>query len=108
MNIVDLYKTPQARAQAILELKSLQAQIGWQIVVQVAKENIRVLEVQLKKGSEDDTLESIKRLREKIHEHENFINTPQMMIEDLSQEDAEIPSDDPYDTLPEQELDKDN
>lgn len=97
----NLFDTPEKKSSAVLKFQSLQDNLGWQLVVQIVTANLQVLHQQLKDGVEGQTIEDINRLRDKIKDHENFINTPEDMIKELTDEDPRIPEEDPYEQRPE-------
>lgn len=99
MNIFEdnLFDTEEKRADAIMQFEVLESSRGWQLVVAIVQANIEVLKKQLLEGTENETKEDIDRIRDKIKDHENFINTPQNQIKAFSEgESATAPSSDPY------------
>ena len=79
-----------------MQFEALEAHQGWQLVVKIVEMNIKVLEKQLKEGVEGQTMDDINRLRDKIKDHQNFIDTPQRMIKNLGSPEFVEESDDPY------------
>lgn len=94
--MTELFDTEAKRNEAILHFESLKVNLGWQLVVKIVKENIAVLRKQLEDGVEGQTIEDINRLRDKIRDHQNFIDTPDMILEDFTTELPRVPESDPY------------
>lgn len=94
----ELFSTDAEKANAVAQFQSLKEHFGWQLIVRVIQENIKVLEKQLKEGvGNEETLADIQRLRDKIADHEAFINTPDNLIKDFTATESDVPDDDPYD-----------
>jgi CHAD domain-containing protein len=91
-----LLNTPEKQANAVMQFESLQSHPGWQLVVAIVRANIGELERQLKEGVAGQTIEDVNRLRDKIKDHENFINTPENLMKEYSQEESTEPNDDPF------------
>lgn len=94
--IKDIFDTEEKKNEAVLQFQSLQEHRGWQLVVEIVKQNILVLKKQLEDGEEGQTLEDIKRIRDKIKDHQNFIDTPKMMVTNFTTEAPTVPEADPY------------
>lgn len=101
-----LFDTDGKKKSAIMQFESLEAHQGWQLVVKIVQMNIKVLRKQLEEGVEGQTMDDVNRLRDKIRDHENFINTPTRMKENLSSADYVEEDDDPYSKGTEEALDK--
>lgn len=85
------------RQLAIDNLKSLLVHPGWLIVKDIVEANIEVLKNQILIGVGEETIEEVRRLRDKLSVHEEIINTPETIIEKLTPNISDnIPSDDPY------------
>jgi hypothetical protein len=93
----DIFDTPEKKAKAVIVFESLQAQPGWQLIVKIVNKNIEYLKKQLLEGVEGETKEDIQRLRDKIKDHENFINTPIKIVKSFTDEAPTVPESDPYD-----------
>ena len=85
------------RQLAVANFKSLLTHPGWIMVKDIVEANIEVLENQILNGVGEETIEEIRRLRDKLAIHKEIINTPESMIEKLTPVDSmDIPNDDPY------------
>lgn len=91
-----LFDTEDKKAAGILQFQALEANQGWQLLVRIVSANIKVLEDRLKNGEPNQTIEDVNRLRDKIKDHENFINTPAKMIKMLQTPEGKEPEDDPF------------
>lgn len=93
-----IWETPAQKEGVILKMESLETNPGWQLIVKIVKANIFLLEKQLREGTEGQTMDDIKRLREKIKDHYNFIETPERLKKDLAAEGIAAPNPDPFDS----------
>jgi len=97
---IDL-STEQKRAAVSSNFKDLLTHPGWKLFETIVRENIEVVKELLLKGAGEETLEEVKRLRDKLAVHEEIINTPTNMIEKLKPSDeGDIPNDDPFEEVP--------
>lgn len=93
-----LFDTPEKKAGAVITFESLEMHPGWQLIVKIVTANIEVLKKQLLEGVEGETQADIQRLRDKIKDHENFINTPGNMKKEFTSEQPAVPDPDPFDS----------
>lgn len=97
MENTEIFKTSAEKAEALLQFENLEQHRGWQYVVEILKINISLVEKKILKGTgQEQTIEEIRRLRDKIDCYEDLINTPKFMIENLLREEQRQISDDPY------------
>lgn len=92
------FDTPENREKSLADLKSLQEHPGWILVKMIADENIERLRSRIVDGEgNDETLDSIKRLRDLLKAYRDVIGTPEWMIKKL-QPSQEIThnEDDPF------------
>ena len=92
----DLFETKEEKLNAVVQFESLQQHPGWQLLVAIIKQNIEVLTKQLTEGAGEETIEQVQRLRDKLKDHTNFIETPEKMRQQFLNEDENDTSDDPY------------
>ena len=86
------------RDKALTDLKGLLDSAGWILLVYIAKENMDVIKEQILDGIGDqDTMENINRLRDRLKAYKDIIGTPERMIEKLKPvEKSTHNEDDPY------------
>ncbi len=96
MSVIN-FDDKKSRDAALAQLTELLKHPGWNLVVAVVRENIEIVKGHILNGFENETKESIDRLRDNLKLHEEFINTPKMLIEKLNPvEPSLINEDDPY------------
>lgn len=83
-----LFDTKEKREGAIATFRSLMDHPGWQLVQKILDGNIRVLKDQLLDGVEDETKVTIDVLRDKLRAYQDVRNTPENMIDKLTDEDT--------------------
>lgn len=82
---------------AIANFKSLLTHPGWIMFDQIVRENIEAVKGTILKGIGEETIDDVKRLRDKLAVHEAIINTPTDMIKSLGEiGPTEVPNDDPF------------
>lgn len=92
--------TDQKVELAIANFKSLITHPGWIMFEQIVKENIEAVKDTILKGIKEETIDDVKRLRDKLAVHEAIINTPTDMIKSLGEiGKQEVPNDDPFGTV---------
>lgn len=97
------FDDPKERIQAVADFKSLINSAGWQRLTFIVNANIEVLKDQILDGLEDETKETIDRLRDKLKVHKEIINTPEYWIKRLGPSDVvEEFNDDPFTTMEEE------
>ncbi len=75
-------KTEKQRNQAVADLKSVLLDPGWDLIVEITKENIKALERRIiKKG--DFTEEQLDGFRQKVESYRDVIEAPRRMIKKL-------------------------
>lgn len=95
-----LFDTPEKIDTAVASFKLLLDNPGWQLMEQILESNIEAAKGMILRGTEDETKESIDRLRDRLYAYEDIKNTPRDMIEKLTQDnDPEEESADPYETV---------
>jgi len=97
--IEELFNTPEKSNLAVSYFKTLKDHAGWQMLVEIVEENIKVLEDQILNGFEDETKESIDRKRDKLRAYKEVITTPDFWIKKLSAAAPFKEEEDPYDTV---------
>jgi len=94
--MIDL-SNDKSKEVAIANFKSLLTHPGWVMFEEIVKANIEVVKEAILKGINEETIEDVKRLRDRLSVHEEIINTPKAMIDKLTpKEEIEIPDDDPF------------
>lgn len=92
----NLFDTQQKRSSAISDFSSLMKNPGWLLLQEVVNLNIKVLSDQLENGSDDQTLDDIKNIRNKIKIHRRIIETPEFLIKKFESPQSEEVEFDPY------------
>lgn len=94
--MIDL-SNDKSKETAVANFKGLLTHPGWVMFEEIVKANIEVVKEAILKGINDETIEDVKRLRDRLAVHEEIINTPKAMIDKLTpKEPIEIPDDDPF------------
>ncbi len=96
-----LFDTKQKRDLAIANMVNLKTNPGWVLVISILDANIEVLKNQILNGIEDETKETIDRLRDKLKAYENLKSTPDMIIKQLTEDKPIAPVFDPFQTVEE-------
>lgn len=98
MTIDELFNTPEKVAQAITTLSEGMATPFWGIMGQILDANINEARRQLEEGTgaEEETPESITRIRDRLRIYKDIRNTPEDMIKKLKSEDVPDLEIDPY------------
>jgi hypothetical protein len=96
-----LFDTKEKRELAVANLRNLSNNAGWLLVVSILDANIAVLKDQILNGVENETKEVIDRTRDILKAYENFRNTPEMVIKQLTEGKLEMPVLDPFQTIEE-------
>lgn len=100
-----LFSTDQEKAEAIANLEAGAHTPFWQTICKILDYNIEYAKLQLEQGTgENETAESIKRVRERLKVFRDIRSTPETMVAKLKQPDFEEYNPDPYDQLPEEDL----
>lgn len=77
--------TPEKQKKVIDDFISLQSHPAWMIIKYNTEENIKYLiEEQLVNGDDKQTMEDIKRIRDKIKLQRDIISSPEKMISFLT------------------------
>lgn len=92
------FNDPKARDGALSNFRELLKHPGWQLLEQIVEENMAVIKDQIVLGTGDnETLDTIARLRDRYKAYGDIINTPRQMIEKLEPVDnGQDDIDDPY------------
>jgi len=89
--------TQDKKDEVVVHFKNLISSPGWLLYEQIVKENIEVARNNILNGIANEKLSDIKRLRDILAVQEEMINTPQKMIESLSNKVEILETDeDPY------------
>jgi len=96
-----LFDTPDKVNIGISAFRGLLNDPGWKLLVEIIDENIEFIRQQLEEGGENETIEVVNRLRDKLAVHKEIRNTPQNMIDKLSGTEDEVPENDPFPSAPE-------
>jgi hypothetical protein len=89
--------SPKNRERNLTDFESLLKHPGWLLVESIVELNIELLREQLEDGVGEETLESVRRIRDKIKIHKDVINTPRVWINRLKPGiKQEEHNDDPY------------
>lgn len=92
------FESPKNREKSLADFKSLLDHSGWKLVEIIVLENIEKVKEQILDGLENESVDSIKRLRDKVKAYQDVINTPKMMINKLKPlEEIKEENDDVYD-----------
>ena len=97
--IQDLFDTEDKKSMAISAFGSLMQHPGWKLLVQVWEQNIEVLRNQLEEKGDEETLEDVNRLRDKIAIFKENIGKPESIVKSFNPEEVDAPSSDPYPTV---------
>lgn len=85
------------REQALANFVDLLKHPGWNLVKEIVEANIEVVKEQILMGLENETKESIDRLRDKLKVYRDVISTPEKMIDSLKPvEPAQYDENDPF------------
>lgn len=104
----ELFDTQSKKDEAINNFKSLLDHPGWQLIIKIIEANIEVVRNQIINGADNETVETINRLRDKLKTHEEVKNMPQKLIKGLTDTTPEEIKFDPYPRVGDKELDKQN
>lgn len=101
-----IFSTPQERNEAISDLESGVGTPFWRTFCKILDANIAYAKRQLEEGTgvEEETKESIQRVRDRLKIYRDIRHTPETMVQRLKQPDIEEESLDPYDQLPDPDL----
>lgn len=78
------FDSPENREKSLADLKSLLDNPGWVLVKEIADKNIERLKALILDGiGNDETLDSVKRLRDRLKAYQDIIGTPEWMIKKL-------------------------
>jgi hypothetical protein len=94
-----LFNTKEDRDTAISKFIDLQNNPGWQLLIEILDANIQVIQEAILDGVENETKETIDRLRDRLKTYRNLRETPQKMIEGLSTEEEFKPELDPFERV---------
>lgn len=94
-----LFRTQDEIDVALAKLKQLKTTAGWQLLVQVVRENIIVLEDQILNGVEGATKDDMDRKRDKLKAYKEVIETPDSLIRRFEQPEQYQDDSDPFHTV---------
>ncbi|MCR4306302.1 MAG: hypothetical protein NUV73_04440 [Candidatus Daviesbacteria bacterium] len=92
----ELFNTAEERESAVNIFKSLLDSPGWQLIEKILDENIELVKKNIIDGTENETKETIDRLRDKLKVHEELRNLPKIMIKTFTTSETQVPEADPY------------
>ena len=103
---VNIFENDQTREKALADFNDLLKHPGWLLVKSICYSNMDYLKNIILDGSGDDEdLQTIKELRNKLKAYRDVVTTPETMIEKLRPDDPEIHEEnDPYPVV---KIDKD-
>ena len=105
--IDELFDTKEKVASAISDLQSGIGTSFWNLMCKIIDGNIEEAKRQLEEGIEvEETTASINRVRDRLKLLKEIKNTPETMIRKLQADEIEEPNPDPFDSVPEPEIDK--
>lgn len=91
-----LFDTKEKRELAIASMINLKNDSGWLLVVSIIDANIEIIKDQILNGIDNETKDTIDRLRDKLKAYENLKNTPDMVIKQLTEAGTVTPDLDPF------------
>lgn len=92
-----LFNTQKDIDAAIGNFRQLKGTSGWQLLVRIVKENMRVLEQQILDGGADE--DDLNRKRDKLKAYKEVIETPDFIIKRFDEPSAYQDDTDPYHTV---------
>lgn len=95
----NLFDTKEKIDAGLAGFRALIQSPGWKLLEEILNENIAFLQEEILNGVENDTIENVRRLRDKLQAYKDAKNTPYMMIEKLDSQETLVPDTDPFDTL---------
>ena len=94
--------SPKNREKALADFNSLIKHPGWSLITAIVTEQIEYIKDKIVTGGENETVESINRLRDELKVHERILNIPKYWIEKLEPtKGTEQNEYDPYARVPE-------
>jgi hypothetical protein len=96
-----LFDTKEKRDLAISQMANLKSDAGWLLVISILDANIEIIKDQILNGLDNETKESIDRLRDKLQAYQNLKGTPDMIIKQLTEGESITPVIDPFQTVEE-------
>lgn len=103
----ELFDTPEKINKAISDLQSGIGTEFWNLMGKILDSNIQVAKDQLENGTGEgvETPESIARIRDRLKIYKEVRNTPEDLIRKLSVGEEEHPNPDPFEALPDEQVD---
>lgn len=95
-NMDDLFDSKEKQQAAVSLMKRLKQDEAWKIITSIVQENVKHLEDMILVGADEEDLQEVKWLRKARKLHLDFINTPQMLIDQFSSTTTNTPEFDPY------------
>lgn len=95
----DLFDTKEKIDAGLAAFTVLVQSPGWKLFEEILDQNIEVLSDQIINGSEDESIEVVRRLRDKLQAYKDVRNTPHDLIAKFQSNEDTIPEDDPFDTV---------
>ena len=93
----DLFTTQEERETVVNNFRNLLDTPGWQLIAKILDENIELIKTQILDGVENETKETINRLRDKLKVHKEVRNLPDQMIKAFTTTETGVPNPDPFD-----------
>lgn len=102
------FDSSKNREQSLADFQSLLKHPGWMLVQSICYANIELIRNQIIDGvGENESLETIARLRDKLRAYQDVINTPSYWIDKLKPVEPTMhDEDDPYSTVELEEKDR--
>jgi hypothetical protein len=94
-----LFNTKEERQQATAKFVDLLNNPGWQLVCDILDANIEIIKQTILDGVDGETKETIDRLRDRLKTYQSLRETPEKMIEALSNEGEYQPNLDPFERV---------
>lgn len=79
-----LFDTKEKRDFAVASFNNLLGNPGWQLLTQILEANIEIVEKQILEGVDEETKETIDRLRDKLKVYKEVRDTPVYVIDRLT------------------------
>jgi hypothetical protein len=95
----DLFDTPDKIEHALASFKNLKENAGWQILEEIVRANMEILQEQIINGVENETKDNIDRRRDKLKAYKEVIDTPDFWIKKFEEPVPFIETSDPYHTI---------
>jgi len=95
----NLFDTPDRIKSNLAILESGMGSAFWKLMCDILDVNIEVVKERLMEGSDDDTIEYIALLRNRLKIYQRFRTTPEDLLTKYASTNTEQPTFDPYETV---------